>query len=86
MRTLTPSRSAKGAPGGALAVKGFLTGICWTATQPVTVLAHWNAAEKMLEAKLPPKFVGGGKSKPATGRRKSKPESSLGVARPNAPE
>jgi hypothetical protein len=43
---------------GSLAAKLFLRHIGWTATKRETLRATWNPLEKMLEATLPPQYVG----------------------------
>jgi hypothetical protein len=41
-----------------VAAKGFLKHIGWSADRRQTVSAKWNDQQKMLEAQLPPNFVG----------------------------
>jgi len=48
---------ARGYDGATLSGKAFLRHIGWMATRRETVLAKWNAEEKMLEVKLPHRFV-----------------------------
>jgi hypothetical protein len=49
---------ANGYHSGTLAAKAFLRHIGWSSDRRQTVPAKWNEKEKMLEAKLPHRFVG----------------------------
>jgi len=48
----------RGKRSGLISAQSFLNYIQWRATAPVTVDAHWNKAEQLLEASLPREHIG----------------------------
>jgi hypothetical protein len=48
----------KGKRGGTMSANSFLNYIQWQAKEPAIVEAHWNEAERLLEAFLPRQHVG----------------------------
>jgi len=63
----------RGRRGGLISAQSFLNYIQWRVTHPVTVDAHWNEAERFLEASLPKEHVGVIEKGPSPGTRKVGP-------------
>jgi hypothetical protein len=47
-----------GKRGGTISAQSFLNYIQWRTSRPVSVDAHWNIAERLLEASLPKEHIG----------------------------